>query len=253
MSFMQAMMARLRSYANATSHLSLAFFALAAALFLSSHRIETARLWYGVHGVDVSNHQGDIDWPKVAGSGARFAYIKASEGGDFVDRRFQQNWQGAKRAGLAVGAYHYFTRCKSGVEQARNFIAVVPQEADSLPPVLDAEHMSPCKTAPTTYDLQAEIAAFLETAEASFGCRPLVYTTWRFERAHLRDAFPAETYWVSSPFLPPLFKRRSWKLWQYHHNGRRAGIAGAVDLNAFRGTPEEFAAFRRANSCARGQ
>jgi lysozyme len=222
---------------------------LAAALLFASPYIETARLWYGVTGIDVSNHQGAIDWPLVAGSGVRFVYLKATEGGDFVDKRFQQNWRDAKAVGLPVGAYHFFTQCKPGAEQARNFIATVPRDAASLPPVLDAEHMSPCKSTSVMFDPVTEMAAFLSATEAHFGCRPLIYTTYQFERAYLRGAFNAETYWVSSPFLPPLIKREAWKIWQYHHNGRRPGIMGAVDVNAFRGTEAEFAAFLGARRC----
>jgi lysozyme len=62
--------------------------------------VEPARLWYDVIGVDVSNHQGDIDWPRLARTDIAFAYIKASEGGDFRDRRFAANWEGARKAGL---------------------------------------------------------------------------------------------------------------------------------------------------------
>ena len=57
---------------------------------------------YPVHGIDVSKFQGDIDWSKVADSGVKFAWIKASEGGDRLDERFQANWEGAKAAGVAA-------------------------------------------------------------------------------------------------------------------------------------------------------
>lgn len=46
------------------------------------------------HGIDVSSFQGQVDWPRVAGDDIDFAYVKATEGGDFVDRRFAHNWQG---------------------------------------------------------------------------------------------------------------------------------------------------------------
>ena len=52
---------------------------------------------YPIHGIDVSKYQGDIDWNAVAGSGVKFAWIKATEGGDHVDERFQANWEAAKR------------------------------------------------------------------------------------------------------------------------------------------------------------
>jgi hypothetical protein len=94
-----------------------------AAILAYHYEFQLAPLWSNVIGVDVSNHQGEIDWSALAGSNVAFAYIKATEGGDFRDRRFQLNWDGAKRAGLARGAYHFFTQCRSGAEQARNFIA----------------------------------------------------------------------------------------------------------------------------------
>jgi lysozyme len=51
-------------------------------------------------GIDVSNHQGSVDWSRVAADDIRFAYVKATEGGDFVDSRFAANWAGARAAGL---------------------------------------------------------------------------------------------------------------------------------------------------------
>ena len=62
---------------------------------------------FPIHGIDVSNHQGDIDWQAVRASNVKFAYIKATEGGDHVDQRFAQNWAGAKAAGVKHGAYHF--------------------------------------------------------------------------------------------------------------------------------------------------
>src|SRR5512143_3772416 len=60
-----------------------------------------------VQGIDVSYWQGDIDWMQARNAGVRFAYIKATEGGDVVDPKFLQNWQNAKNAGVVRGAYHF--------------------------------------------------------------------------------------------------------------------------------------------------
>jgi lysozyme len=62
---------------------------------------------YPIHGIDVSKFQGDINWNAVAYSGVKFAWIKATEGGDRADARFQANWEGAKAAGIPHGAYHF--------------------------------------------------------------------------------------------------------------------------------------------------
>ena len=91
----------------------------------SSPALERFPVW----GLDVSHHQGVIDWARVTEDRRlRFVFIKATEGGDFRDRRFAENWAAAKRAGLRVGAYHFFTFCTAPELQAQNFLAVVPRD-----------------------------------------------------------------------------------------------------------------------------
>ena len=50
---------------------------------------------FPVHGIDVSKYQGEIDWDRVRGAGTKFAFIKATEGGDHADEKFSANWSGA--------------------------------------------------------------------------------------------------------------------------------------------------------------
>ena len=138
----------------------------ALATILAYPPLELARLWYDMIGVDVSNHQGDVDWQALAASNVAFAYMKATEGADFRDKRIQLNWDGARRPDLCRGAYHFFTQCRSGAEQAKNFIATVPREPGVLPPVIDAEHMGPCRMGQIA-DVVEEVTAFLNTLEAT--------------------------------------------------------------------------------------
>jgi lysozyme len=214
----------------------------ALATILAYPHLELARLWYDVIGVDVSNHQGDIDWQSLATSNVAFAYIKATEGGDFRDKRFQLNWQGARKAGLVRGAYHFFTQCRSGAEQAKNFIAAVPREPGALPPVIDAEHMGPCRSGQIA-NVVEELSTLLNMLESQYGRRPLVYTTSEFDAAYLHGQLTGEWFWVRSLFLPPTFRASQWLIWQFHNGGRRAGLHGPVDLNAFRGSRDEFKTF----------
>lgn len=88
---------------------------------------------YPLRGIDVSHHQGQIDWRRVAADDVAFAVIKATEGGDHVDDAFDRNLREARAAGLAVGAYHFFTFCRPGADQAKNFISVVPRDQPLLP------------------------------------------------------------------------------------------------------------------------
>lgn len=204
--------------------------------------IETGPFYHTVLGVDVSHHQGTIDWKQLQANGVDFAYIKASEGENFNDPRFSRNWYASEQAGLLRGAYHFFTQCKPGKLQAQNFIRVVPKDIHALPPVVDAEHMGPCSQSPAVKDVAAELAIFLDLIEAHYGKRPVIYTTREFHDAYLVGKFPKEMFWVRSLLLPPRFRKHQWVFWQYHNRGRRRGINGPVDLNAFRGSRAELQA-----------
>jgi lysozyme len=196
-----------------------------------------------VEGIDVSRHQGAIDWRALAGSGVKFAYIKASEGADFRDDRFASNWRESATAGIVRGAYHFFTLCKPGAAQAQNFISVVPAERDALPHAVDIEQKNPCREGPTMTDIPGELTIFIDMVEAHYGRRPLIYTTSEFNQTHLDGALLNERYWLRNLFAQPDFRRDSWVIWQYNHDGRRPGVQGPVDLNYFRGDDAAFARF----------
>lgn len=193
-------------------------------------------------GVDVSWHQGAIDWRALAADGITFAYIKASEGADHADPRFAANWESAGAVGLYHGAYHYFTLCQPGARQAANFIAIVPRTAHSLPAALDMEHMGPCRQGPTMTDITGEARVFLDAVQAHYGARPLIYTTRQFHDAHLRE-LNGERFWIRSIGVAPRFRQGEWIIWQHHNRGHKRGVSGPVDLNAFRGDARALAAF----------
>lgn len=201
---------------------------------------EPATLFYEVSGIDVSHHQGPINWQMLSEDKVSFAFMKATEGDDFVDKRFEENWRGAKNAKITRGAYHFFTRCSSPEAQAENFIRTVPNEEDSLPHVIDTEHMGPCKSTKPTEDMASAIKTFLDITQGHYGKRPIIYTTREFHDAFLQDKLENERFWIRSLFLPPNFRKKSWIFWQHHNGGKRKGITTPVDLNVFRGTTEEF-------------
>jgi lysozyme len=199
---------------------------------------------YAVKGVDVSHHQGDIDWQALRAAGVSFAYIKATEGASFRDPRFAGNWRRSRDAGVLRGAYHYFSLCKPGAEQAANFAAATPLDPQSLPHALDVEQMEPCPEGQRVPDPIAEIQAFLDMAEKRFGRRPLIYTTHEFHAAYrLGEHLGAERFWLRSLHRTPGFGGKTWILWQYHNRGRRPGVDGPVDLDAFNGSAADFKKF----------
>ena len=189
----------------------------------------------GLGGVDVAHYQGDIDWAELAGHDISFAFIKATQGGDWVDPKFHDNWRDAKRAGVTRGAYHFFTLCRDAGEQARNFLATVGDMQGALIPALDAEHMGPCEESAAMSDVAGGVLTFLDTVHGAIGARPVIYTTKQFYTAHLENKTPGEQFWLRSILRPPNYGPEDWLFWQYSGNGRRRGISGAVDLNIFAG------------------
>jgi lysozyme len=185
------------------------------------------------YGVDVSNHQGRIDWEAVAADDIEFAYIKATEGGDFVDRSFERNWEGAEAAGLDRGAYHFFTLCRSGAEQAENFLRTVPTDPE-LPPAVDLELGGNCASRPDQAWIDRELGDFLAEVEEATGVRALLYIGPEFE-----DVYP-----IKEDLDRPIWHRRfvlrpeggAWWVWQLQSVADVAGIDGGVDLNVMRGT-----------------
>lgn len=185
------------------------------------------------YGVDVSNHQSVIDWAAVAADDVAFAYVKATEGGDHVDARFAENREAARAAGVEVGAYHFFTLCRPGAEQAENFLATVPDDMD-LPPALDLELGGNCAARPPADEVRREVRAWVDAVEAATGETVLLYVLdgWedRYPSDHLADRGRPRWHRHIGPFRPG----GDWWLWQYTGEASVDGITGGVDLNVMR-------------------
>ncbi|MGI8436918.1 MAG: GH25 family lysozyme [Chthoniobacterales bacterium] len=191
-----------------------------------------------VRGIDISHHQGAIEWSRIDSRQVQFAYIKATEGADYHDPAFLQNWRGADADGLARGAYHFFTLGTPGKAQAENFVAVVPQNAHALPPAVDLEISGYNRShtqAPA--DFQRELNDFITVVTARTGKPIVIYTTQDFRRDFLAGG-QIDLLWIREVMWRP---SGSWMFWQFTPRGRVPGIRGFVDLNVFAGSKEEFA------------
>ena len=210
---------------------------LAPLAFLPLIAVIQAKHWHPsdadwpVQGIDVSNHQGAIDWPRLPEQGVDFAYIKATEGGDFTDKSFAKNWEAAGKAGVRRGAYHFFTLCRSGAEQAAHFIATVPKVPDALSPAVDLEYMGNCRERPKIANVQAEIATYLSAIEAHYGRQAVLYLTEEFDDAYGVSARFDRPLWLRSLVREPNFGARPWHIWQVSNFRQLDGIKGRVDWN----------------------
>ena len=91
-------------------------------------------------GIDVSKWQSTIDWSKVAADGVKFAFIRVSDGLEYDDPQFEQNWSGAKENGVIRGVYQFFRQDEDPVAQAQYLLDTMgPLEDGDLPPALDLE------------------------------------------------------------------------------------------------------------------
>jgi lysozyme len=199
-----------------------------------------------VQGIDVSRHQGDIDWAAVRGAGISFAYLKTTEGGDFADAKFLDNWHEAAAAGVRRGAYHFMYWCRRADQQALFFMVNVPNDPDALPPVLDLEWNpdSPsCGVELPPERALPMIRTLLAAMEARTGKRPIIYTDANFYRDILAGgALKDYQFWLRSTRSPPeqVYLGQPWTFWQFTATGRVPGILGDVDRNVFNGTAEDW-------------
>lgn len=208
-------------------------------------------------GIDVSYHQGLIDWPKVRTSGVRFAIIKASEGEGYTDPMFEQNMLGAAEAEIVAGTYHFFLPRYDPLAQARHYVKTLQELGGgkpTLPPCVDIETPGPGKSA-----YNQSLKVFLEEIFRLTGRTTMIYVSPGFWNSYL----PVPVYsgykllrsgvdwaaeyplWVAhytTGWPYQVYPWAGWAFWQYSSSGKIAGITTRVDLNLFSGTAQELAA-----------
>ena len=193
-------------------------------------------------GVDVSKHQGEIDWNTVAQAGVDFAILRAggrgygSEGKLYEDECFQRNLEGARDAGLTVGVY-FFSQAISeeeAKEEAAYLLELIKDGRIDGPVVFDWENIghSKARTDSVTGELLTKMAlAFCEEIRGA-GYEPMVYVNLasayrKYDLAQLTD-YPL---WLAEVDRQAPSFVYDFELWQYSHSGTVPGIPGRVDLN----------------------
>ncbi len=199
---------------------------------------------YSVMGIDVSAHQGDIDWPVVADEGVEFAYMKATEGKDFTDKKFAENWKNAHKTDMAVGAYHFLSYENPGKEQAEHFINTVPKVDGSLPPMIDIEFE--IDTVLPDDEVTIEIIGdMIEELEEYYGVKPILYVTYESYTRFIQGNFDEYPIWIVDINKPVDMPDDSeWLFWQYSHTGHLSGINDGksdIDFDVYNGTAKDFA------------
>lgn len=191
-------------------------------------------------GIDVSEHQGQIDWEAVAGSGISFVFIRlgyrgTTEGEIHIDPRFEENLTGAQTAGLKTGVY-FFSQAldeREAIEEADFVTDTLNGRRLELPVMFDWEPVD--RENSRTEGAEKRVVtvcaeAFCRRAAAS-GYAAGVYFNrqqgyYSYDLSRLKDL----AFWVSEPGERPTFYY-AFRFWQYSFTGSVPGIGTVVDRN----------------------
>ena len=185
-----------------------------------------------IHGIDISHYQGNVFW-EIIGDNTNMAYVylKASEGGDRIDEKFEHNIQLAHQYGLKVGAYHFFRPRTDLNKQLVNFMAQCRPKEQDLVPMIDIE----TKGGLSTEEFCDSLLKFIKLVETAYRQKPLLYTFTNFYNQKLIgkiDGYPLMVAQYTQR-EPVLADGRDFTMWQYTGKGRINGINGYVDKSRF--------------------
>ena len=224
-----------------------------AALAVSGTAVAQAVSLGAPKGIDVAAHQHPggtpIDWSKVRTDGQSFAFVKATEGGDWVNPHYVEDIQAANAAGLKTGAYHYARPAGDAKTQAANFAAQIALAPDqTLPPALDIE-VAEGKSAA---QLEQWIEEFTSELKRLTGRTPMIYTYKYFWMGQMNNSqkFSDMPLWLAAYQDQAPEAVGGWNelsFWQRSGSGKVAGISTDVDMNLFNGSKQQLQSFSDGN------
>lgn len=192
-----------------------------------------------VPGVDVSAHQGEIDWAQVREAGMEFAIVRIgyrgyTSGGIYIDDYAYANLEGARDAGLKIGAYFYSqaTTPEEAAEEAEFCLRFLEGISLDLPVVYDWEYVgSDARTADMDRDtLMACTRTFCDRIEEA-GYSPMIYFNPTLGESMLELEELLDYPWWLAMYTDEMTYPHAVDLWQYTASGSVPGISGNTDLN----------------------
>ncbi len=226
-----------------------------AAVLLAAMLVPTTASATGyVRGMDVSSHQGAVDWAAAYKAGARFAYVKATEGTGYVNPYFSQQYNGSHRVGMIRGAYHFARpELASGKAQADYFVnhgGGWSADGRTLPPALDMEwnpYGGDACYGVSKAAMVSWIHAFSKEVHARTGRHPVIYagtSWWKLCTGGYTGFGKTNPLWVPrwSKTIGPLPAGwTKWRFWQF--NDDHGSLPG--DQDRFNGGMSALKAFAK--------
>ena len=187
-----------------------------------------------VHGIDLSHYQGEVFWEAIGdNSKMAYVYLKATEGGDRIDDKYERNIELAHKYGLKVGSYHFFRPKTDLTSQLENFKTQCRPSQQDLIPMIDVE----TKQGMGNEAFCDSLLKFLDMVEEAYHQKPLVYTGTNFYNRYLIGKLDDYKLMIAqySSKEPILADDKDYLLWQYTGKGHIDGIRGYVDKSRFMG------------------
>ena len=201
------------------------------------------------NGIDLSHYQGDeVDYLNKKSDQLSFVICKATEGLEYIDPDFKNNWDMIKNKGFTRGAYHFYHCADSPEKQAQFFLTVIGNitKAD-FPLIVDFEENSIDKSCKKS-DIQKNLLIFLQLLKKETGRQPIIYTDLNTGNAYLNDeTLSSYPLWIAnyngeaSPTQPSVWKNKRWTLWQKTSSYKLGDNVN--DLDIYNGNLIEFRTF----------
>lgn len=182
-----------------------------------------------MNGIDISNHNGNIDFNAVKSDGIDLVYIKATEGTTYIDAYLPANYNGALNAGLKIGFYHFLVGTSVPETQAENFYNNIKDKQNDLKPCLDVEV--------NNFDVMDYTLRFIAKFEALSNLPLCIYTSGNFANDNLDSRLAKYPLWIANYGVETPMETTVWGNayvgHQYSDIGSVNGISGNVDLDNF--------------------
>ena len=181
-------------------------------------------------GIDISHHQGDIDFDKLKGN-IDFAMVRTSYGSFYEDKKYKRNIKELERVKIPYGLYHfsYATNVESAKKEATGFINIIKKYNPLYPVVIDIESSSRTSNVrnDTLVDITSTICSMIESA----GYYVMIYANKDYFTGKLNSS-KLDRYdkWLAEWNSKPTYNK-NFGIWQYSYKGSMPGIVGNVDLN----------------------
>jgi lysozyme len=193
---------------------------------------------YAVRGLDLSHHNGNINYDKL--DSLDFVFLKVTEGESWTDKTFMRHYKAFREREVPIGAYHFFRFDTDGKAQAKHFLNHLHGKELQMPLIVDVEYDN--NPVVSREKVIERLRVFMKEIKYQTGLKPIIYTNGIGYTDFISNDFNDHTLWLSSTntWRPAMM---DCTFWQFNIDAELSAITHKVDLNVFRGSREEWESY----------